>query len=62
MSTPETIFAATWNFGTVACNTAWEHWQQHQDLAKAVELGTVAVEEDLSVNNPEPGAPLPPQG
>ena len=43
------IFAATWDFGELAVRRAWQHWQQHGDLAAAVVEATAAVELDPDV-------------
>ncbi|MEO0476383.1 MAG: isoaspartyl peptidase/L-asparaginase [Planctomycetota bacterium] len=43
------IFAATWSFGEIAVRRAWEHWQQHGDLAGACIEGTAAVELDPDI-------------
>lgn len=43
------IFIATWDFGQQAVHAAWEHWQQHRDLAAACVEATAAVELDPSI-------------
>jgi len=45
------IFAATWDFGKIACDAAWQHWKKNGNLSKAVEVGTIAVELDTSVTS-----------
>lgn len=43
------IFVATWSFGRQAVLAAWDHWEQHGDLAAACVEGTANVEADPDV-------------